>query len=150
MATPQRSPTWTMRCATCGVTLLLEDLATIMSKVRTENSLRVVGGGQGARPETTSGGRLPEGMKVLDVGSGAGNVALLAADLVGLTGSVLGVDQNPEILQTATARAEASGLNMPRSAGDQTFPATTLAPSPCGACCPSSSNSVSPRLMRWI
>jgi SAM-dependent methyltransferase len=51
-----------------------------------------------------------EGMKVLDVGSGAGDVALLAAELVGPTGSVLGVDQDPEVLETASARAEASGL----------------------------------------
>ena len=30
-----------------------------MSKARTENSLRVVGGGQGGKPETRSGGKLP-------------------------------------------------------------------------------------------
>jgi hypothetical protein len=33
-------------CGTCDVTFLLEDLATIMSRARTENSLRVVAGGQ--------------------------------------------------------------------------------------------------------
>jgi ubiquinone/menaquinone biosynthesis C-methylase UbiE len=60
-----------------------------------------------------------EGMKVLDVGSGAGDVALLAAELVGPTGSVLGVDQDPEVLETASARAEASGLtNISFHAGD--------------------------------
>jgi tRNA A58 N-methylase Trm61 len=32
------------------------------------------------------------GMKVLDVGSGAGDVALLLAKLVGPTGSIVGVD----------------------------------------------------------
>ena len=32
------------------------------------------------------------GMRVLDVGCGAGDVALLAADLVGPTGQVVGVD----------------------------------------------------------
>ena len=40
-----------------------------------------------------------EGMKVLDVGSGAGDVALLSAELVGPTGSVVGVDQDPEVLE---------------------------------------------------
>ena len=53
---------------------------------------------------------IAEGMKVLDVGSGAGDVALLAAELVGPTGSVLGVDQDPGVLETASARAEAAGL----------------------------------------
>lgn len=53
---------------------------------------------------------IERGMKVLDVGSGAGDVALLAADLIGPTGSVVGVDQDPEVLKTASARAEASGL----------------------------------------
>jgi ubiquinone/menaquinone biosynthesis C-methylase UbiE len=60
-----------------------------------------------------------EGMKVLDVGSGAGDVALLAAELVGPTGSVVGVDQDTEVLETASARAEASGLtNISFHAGD--------------------------------
>jgi len=45
------------------------------------------------------------GMRVLDVGSGAGDVALLAADLVGLMGQVVGIERNAEILETARARA---------------------------------------------
>jgi ubiquinone/menaquinone biosynthesis C-methylase UbiE len=53
---------------------------------------------------------LTRGMKVLDVGSGAGAVALLAAELVGPGGSVVGVDSNPEVLETARARARAAGL----------------------------------------
>ena len=50
------------------------------------------------------------GMKVLDVGSGAGDVALLAAEMVGPAGSVLGIDVNDVILETARARAEAAGF----------------------------------------
>lgn len=50
------------------------------------------------------------GMKVLDVGSGAGDVALLAAELVGPTGVVVGVDSNPTILETARVRVRAAGL----------------------------------------
>jgi SAM-dependent methyltransferase len=49
------------------------------------------------------------GMKVLDVGSGAGDVALLLADLVGPRGDVVGVEMNPVILETARARVNAVG-----------------------------------------
>ena len=59
------------------------------------------------------------GMKVLDVGSGAGDVALVAADIVGATGSVVGVDINAAILETASARAIAAGhTNVSFRAGD--------------------------------
>ncbi|MBE2998666.1 class I SAM-dependent methyltransferase [Nocardiopsis sp. HNM0947] len=51
------------------------------------------------------------GMRVLDLGSGAGDVAFLAAEMVGPTGRVLGVDTDPEVLRTARARAEAAGLD---------------------------------------
>ncbi len=50
------------------------------------------------------------GMKVLDVGSGAGDVALLAAELVGPGGAVVGVDSNPQILETARGRARSAGF----------------------------------------
>jgi|GEM_PF-91911 len=49
------------------------------------------------------------GMKVLDIGSGAGDVALLVADLVGPSGRVVGVEMNASILETARARVEAAG-----------------------------------------
>src|SRR5919199_6303461 len=49
------------------------------------------------------------GMKVLDIGSGAGDVALLLADLVGPRGAVIGVETNPTILDTARARVSAAG-----------------------------------------
>ena len=50
------------------------------------------------------------GMKVLDIGSGAGDVAFAAAELVGSEGEILGVDMNSEILETARTRAQAAGL----------------------------------------
>jgi ubiquinone/menaquinone biosynthesis C-methylase UbiE len=50
------------------------------------------------------------GMKVLDIGSGAGDVALLVADLVGSSGTVVGIDTNPAILDTARVRVRAAGL----------------------------------------
>jgi ubiquinone/menaquinone biosynthesis C-methylase UbiE len=49
------------------------------------------------------------GMKVLDIGSGAGDVALLLADLVGPRGRVVGAELNPAILETARGRVAAAG-----------------------------------------
>ena len=62
---------------------------------------------------------ISEGMKVLDVGSGAGDVALTVADFVGSDGTVIGVDLNAEILETAKTRADAAGFtNIEFIAGD--------------------------------
>ena len=46
------------------------------------------------------------GMKVLDVGSGMGDVAFLLAELVGRDGKIVGVDMDSAALQKATKRAE--------------------------------------------
>ena len=51
------------------------------------------------------------GMKVLDVGSGAGDVALLLAEYVGPEGSIVGVELNPNMVQLARLRARAAGLS---------------------------------------
>jgi len=51
------------------------------------------------------------GMDVLDVGSGAGDVALIAADLVGPEGRVLGIDRNGAGLAIARARAAEAGFS---------------------------------------
>jgi len=48
---------------------------------------------------------LTSGMRVLDVGSGGGDVSFLAAELVGSHGYVLGVDRSPAAVERATARA---------------------------------------------
>jgi SAM-dependent methyltransferase len=48
-------------------------------------------------------------MKVLDLGSGAGDVALIVADLVGPRGMVVGIDENTAILEVARARVQAAG-----------------------------------------
>ena len=48
-------------------------------------------------------------MRVLDVGSGVGDVAFLAADLVGPQGSVVGVDRDPENVTWAAKRAAEAG-----------------------------------------
>lgn len=52
---------------------------------------------------------LAAGMRVLDIGSGAGDVALVAAEIVGPTGVVVGVDRNPTSLATARERTRAAG-----------------------------------------
>ena len=51
------------------------------------------------------------GMHVLDIGSGAGDVAILAARLVGPSGSVLGIDRSQDAVGRASARAAAEGLS---------------------------------------
>ena len=62
---------------------------------------------------------LANGMKVLDIGSGAGDVAMAAAGLVGPDGRVVGVDVNAEILETARNRvAQAGQDNVEFMAGD--------------------------------
>jgi ubiquinone/menaquinone biosynthesis C-methylase UbiE len=48
-------------------------------------------------------------MRVLDLGCGVGDVALLAGKLVGPSGFVLGVDRSGEALETAERRATATG-----------------------------------------
>jgi len=50
------------------------------------------------------------GMRVLDLGCGAGDVTFVAADLVGPGGSVVGVDRSPQALARARLRAEQRGL----------------------------------------
>jgi ubiquinone/menaquinone biosynthesis C-methylase UbiE len=54
---------------------------------------------------------LRPGMRVLDVGCGPGDVSFIAARLVGPTGSVLGVDAAPEMIELARARASEQGLS---------------------------------------
>ena len=54
---------------------------------------------------------IERGMRVLDLGCGAGDVAMLAGKLVGASGSVVGIDLNARILDVARARARAVGLS---------------------------------------
>lgn len=52
---------------------------------------------------------LRPGMRVLDIGCGAGDVALLAGELVGPAGSVLGIDRSAAAVETAKRRGEQAG-----------------------------------------
>jgi arsenite methyltransferase len=53
---------------------------------------------------------LPPGAQVLDVATGTGWVALAAAQCVGPTGRVLGVDRAPDMLERARQKVAAAGL----------------------------------------
>jgi enediyne biosynthesis protein CalE5 len=54
--------------------------------------------------------RLRSGIKVLDLGSGTGYPALLGAQIVGMSGSVIGIDLAEQML--AAARRKAAGLKL--------------------------------------
>ena len=53
---------------------------------------------------------ISRGMRVLDVGCGSGDVAFLAADLVGPSGKVVGVDRERRAVDWANARANSQGM----------------------------------------
>ncbi len=51
------------------------------------------------------------GMRILDVGCGAGDVSFLLARMVGTSGAVVGFDRSEDAVAMATARARAMGLS---------------------------------------
>src|SRR5262249_23154899 len=51
-----------------------------------------------------------EGMRVVAVGCGSGNIACWVAEQVGPGGSVVGIDNSPGQIEQARAQAEARGL----------------------------------------
>lgn len=61
---------------------------------------------------------LEPGMRVLDLGSGAGDVAVTAARIVGSRGEVVGVDRDPVMLEAARERVEREGLPVRLVDGD--------------------------------
>lgn len=54
---------------------------------------------------------LTRGMRVLDLGTGAGSVAAIAAELVGPDGVVVGVDRDPDAVEHARALAGRTGVS---------------------------------------
>jgi arsenite methyltransferase len=54
-------------------------------------------------------GRLQPGERVLDLGSGAGTDSLVAAQMVGASGRVTGIDMTPEMVERSRRSAEAMG-----------------------------------------
>jgi 2-polyprenyl-3-methyl-5-hydroxy-6-metoxy-1,4-benzoquinol methylase len=64
---------------------------------------------------------IKEGMRILDVGSGAGDVAMLLAGLVGPKGEIVGTDPAPTAIEPAEKRVKASSLaNVTFRRGDPT------------------------------
>src|SRR4051795_8504044 len=55
-------------------------------------------------------GRIEPGEVVLDLGCGAGTDLLIAAQMTGPTGRVIGVDMTASMLETARASADAMGM----------------------------------------
>jgi len=55
-------------------------------------------------------GRLEPGERVLDLGSGAGTDSLVAAQMVGAEGRVVGIDMTPQMLAKARASAAEMGV----------------------------------------
>jgi SAM-dependent methyltransferase len=53
---------------------------------------------------------LAPGMRVLDLGSGAGNVARVAAELVGPDGAVVGLERDPAAVELARRRTDAANV----------------------------------------
>ena len=49
------------------------------------------------------------GMRVLDIGCGAGDVSMLLADAVGPSGLVVAIDREARAVETARSRAEVAG-----------------------------------------
>ena len=66
---------------------------------------------------------IQRGMRVLDLGCGAGDVTMLAAELVGPSGEVVGVDRAPVAIDLAAKRAERAGFrNITFRLGTETEP----------------------------
>jgi ubiquinone/menaquinone biosynthesis C-methylase UbiE len=55
------------------------------------------------------------GMRVLDLGCGSGDVSLIAAKLVGPSGSVVAIDRAPDAVRTTQLRADAAGCRWVRA-----------------------------------
>jgi arsenite methyltransferase len=53
---------------------------------------------------------IQEGQVVLDLGSGLGLEVILASQMVGNTGKVIGLDMTPEMIERATRNAERAGV----------------------------------------
>jgi ubiquinone/menaquinone biosynthesis C-methylase UbiE len=57
------------------------------------------------------GAGISQGMRVLEMGCGAGDVAMLVAELVGPSGSIVAIDRNEEVIAVARERARTAKLH---------------------------------------
>ncbi len=84
-----------------------------MSSSRTEEERRLIAQSRLFNPMTESVLReagIGPGMHVVDLGAGAGDVCLLLAELVGPSGSVLGVEQSADAIALASRRVAEAGV----------------------------------------
>lgn len=98
MSTASQGSTYVLGHADAEVQRLL--LQGRLYDHHTEHALRLAG--------------LRPGMRVLDIGSGPGDVSFVAARLVGPTGTVLGVDAAPAMVELARDRAQEKGMSTVR------------------------------------
>src|SRR5436190_776291 len=81
-----------------------------------ERELKRLGQQAGFFAEATRAGLLraglAPGMRVLDIGCGIGDVALIAADIVGAGGSVTAIDISANALDVARQRAATAGATI--------------------------------------
>jgi SAM-dependent methyltransferase len=88
MAAPNQLPNYALGHAPIEISRLA-DQATILRPI----TMRLLKNA-GIRP----------GMRILDIGCGAGDVAMLAAELIGGTGAILGIDRSEAAIEAARAR----------------------------------------------
>jgi ubiquinone/menaquinone biosynthesis C-methylase UbiE len=63
------------------------------------------------RPQNSRRAGLRSGMRVLDLGSGLGDVAFVAAELIGPTGEIVGIERSPGTAANANITAQQAGLS---------------------------------------
>jgi demethylmenaquinone methyltransferase/2-methoxy-6-polyprenyl-1,4-benzoquinol methylase/phosphoethanolamine N-methyltransferase len=76
-----------------------------------------LGGEARIRARIIAAGELEPGRRALDVGCGTGTLALAAADAVGPTGRVCGIDPAAEMVAAARAKAARRGVEVAFSVG---------------------------------
>jgi demethylmenaquinone methyltransferase/2-methoxy-6-polyprenyl-1,4-benzoquinol methylase/phosphoethanolamine N-methyltransferase len=64
------------------------------------------------RRNTVEFAQIAPGERVLDVGCGTGDLTLRAAERVGSTGQVCGIDPGPEMIETARRKADRKHVNV--------------------------------------
>lgn len=67
--------------------------------------------GEDTTRKLIEGGEIKPGMKILDLGCGAGNVSFLLSDYLGADGIIVGIDSNEKAIERAKERSKELGLS---------------------------------------
>ena len=100
-------------CCGCSCKTKNQNIEIAKSIGYSDQELKKVGGanlGLGCGNPTAMA-KIKKGDTVLDLGSGAGLDCFLAADIVGSSGKVIGVDMTEEMIEMATLNAKNQGYN---------------------------------------